>query len=109
MEEDLVYLLGPAVPTARDRGRGNASAGTARPILNLTNVIHQTVCAGAAPIPVMWATADWQRGFVTPADPALFAVPDDADCPLAAAGDSAAGDAAAVSSLAWPFRLAHRA
>ena len=67
---------------------GTPSQATARPVLNLTNVIHQTVCTGAAPMPEMWATSDWQRGFVSPADPALFAVPNDADCPVQGPGEA---------------------
>lgn len=98
--ETLVYLLGPAVPT---RGGIEARHAAARPILNLTNVIHQTVCAGTAPIPEMWATSDWQQGFVAPAAQALFAVPDDSDCPLVAAGE-----APSISALTWATRLARR-
>ena len=73
----------------------------ARPVLNLTNVIIQTGCAGAAPIPRLWATSDWQRGFVSPADPTLFAVPDDADCPMVTAGE-----AVPSSALTLPIGLA---
>ena len=109
MNETLVYLLGPAVPTegaaavvAVAAVHDGANAGSARPILNLTNVIHQQLCAGTAPVPTMWATSDWQQGFVSPADPTLFAVPADADCPMVAASEAPP----VVVSTAGPLGLA---
>jgi hypothetical protein len=79
IREPETWLLGPklAKPTLR--------AGTAEnlPLLTMSNEIWSNQCG--EPTKFMWAKSDWQQGYSSPADPVLFKVPSNSECPLPSA------------------------